>query len=114
MRFPWETEQLPAPVETAPLPAELGDTVAAMQRDMAYMVAYTAVRVHSSRPELAVTVNTLRGQIVPMNQCRFTDGTVFELQDIGMPQPNTPTMTVRDLLVQIWEVTRELGLELQP
>jgi len=40
-------------------------------------------------------VNTRRGQIVPRGECKFTDGSKSELQDIGMPQPGMPTMTVQ-------------------
>jgi len=98
-RFPWE----PAPVT---------ETVAAMQRDMAYMVTHTAVLVHSNRPELQMLVNTARGQIVPRGQCKFTDGSTMELQDIGMPQVNAPTMTVNELMARLWGLAREAGLEI--
>lgn len=98
-RFPWE----PVPVE---------ETLALLQRDLAYAVQYTAVVVHSNRPELAMCVNTKRGQIVPLGECKFTDGTTLELQDIGMPQVGAPTMTVPELMTRVWNAARELGLEL--
>lgn len=98
-RFPWE-----------PVPTE--ETVAALQRDMAYIVAYTAVMVHSTRPELQMVVNTRRGQIVPRGECSFTEGTTFELQDIGAPQIGADEMTVKDLMAKVFEIATELGLEL--
>lgn len=100
MTFPWE----PVPVE---------ETITLLQRDLAFMVQYTAVLVHSNRPNLAMLVNTPRGQLVPRGECKFTDGSKFELQDIGMPQPKTPEMTVQKLMAYLWEIAHELGLELQ-
>jgi hypothetical protein len=99
-RMPWE----PVPVQ---------ETVALMQADMAFMVTHTAVLVHSNRPELRMLVNTPRGQIVPRGECRFMDGSAIELQDIGMPQPKAPTMTVQEVMARVWEVARDLGLELE-
>lgn len=100
-RFPWE----PAPVQ---------ETVALLQRDFAYAVQMTAILVHSNQPALSMLVNTARGQIVPRGQCKFTDGSTVELQDIGMPQINAPTMTVAELMARVWDIARELGLELVP
>lgn len=102
MTFPWET----APVRTTE------ETLAALQRDLAYAVTHTAVLVHSNQPALAMLVNTSRGQIVPRGECNFTDGSKFELQDVGMPQVNVPEMTVRELMAQLWKIAGELGLEL--
>ncbi len=99
-RFPWE-----------PLP--LADTVALLQRDFAYAVQHTAVLVRSNRPELQILVNTQRGQIVPRGECKFTDGSTFELQDLGMPQIGAQVMSVRDLVAKVWDITRELGLEIE-
>lgn len=111
MTFPWDPP-LPAVIEPAPIAQPL-EPFQALQRDVAYMVTHTAIKVHSPHPELQILVNTVRGQIVPRNECKFTDGTGFELQDIGMPQPgDVPAMSVRELLARIWEVARELGLEL--
>ena len=105
MKFPWEA-QLPAvPVE---------DTVKLIQADLAYMVGFTAVTVHSNRREFEILVNTQRGQIVPRGECKFTDGSKFELQDIGMPQPKAPTMSVEKLMAYLWSVATDLKLELQP
>lgn len=101
-RLPWE----PAVPSTE-------ETVLLLQRDFAYAVQYTAVLVHSNRPELQMVVNTRRGQIVPHGTCRFTDGSIVEFQDIGMPQVNAPTMTVQELTARVWELARELNLELR-
>lgn len=98
-RFPWE-------------PVPVSETLALLQRDIGYMVTHTAVVVHSNRPELSMCVNTKRGQIVPRGECRFTDGSTLELQDIGMPQVNAPVMTVQELMARVWSVARDLGLEL--
>lgn len=100
-RFPWEV--VPQPVE---------ETLAALQRDIAYMVQYTAVLVRSSRAELRMLVNTERGQIVPRGECKFADGTTIEFQDLGMPQVNAPSATVDELVMRVLEVAKGLGLEL--
>lgn len=99
-RYPWE-------------PVPVGETVAAIQRDLAYIVTHTAVLVHSSRPALEMLVNTLRGQIVPRGQVKFKDGTTLELQDIGMPQVNCEEITVGELMKRIWDVAKDLGLEME-
>lgn len=112
MTFPWE--QLPT-VQDAPEPPAVmttEQTVQALQRDFAYAVQYTAVLVHSNQAALRTLVNTTRGQIVPRGTCKFTDGSTFELQDLGMPQPGAPVMTVQDLVTHLWGVAKELGLEL--
>lgn len=104
MKFPWEA-QLPAvPIE---------DTVKLIQQDFAYAVKCTAILVHSNRPELQIMVNTARGQIVPRGECKFTDGSKFELQDVGMPQPGLSMMTVQELMAYLWSIATELNLELQ-
>lgn len=108
MSYPWE--QLPVTAEPAQAPA--ADVVAALQADLRYMVSHTAVLVHSSRPELQMLVNTARGQIVPRGECKFTDGSTIEFQDIGMAQVGAPSMTVRDLMARVWSIAAELGLEL--
>lgn len=100
-RMPWE-----------PVPTE--ETLALLQKDVAFMVLHSAVLVHSNRPELQILVNVRRGEIVPRNECKFTDGTTLEFQDIGMPQPNMPLMTVKDLLAMVWDVVQTLGLEMVP
>lgn len=112
MTFPWE--QLPATQEAAELPAprNVEDVVTALQRDFAYAVRMTAVVVHSNNPAFAAVVNTDRGQIIPCGECKFTDGTTVELQDIGMCQPNTPYMTVQEIMAQVWDTATDLGLEL--
>lgn len=99
-RMPWE-------------PVPVAETLALLQQDVAYMVTHTAVLVHSNRPELQMLVNVPRGEIVPRNECKFTDGTTLELQDIGMPQPGAPLMTVKNLLAQVWDIVNTLGLEME-
>lgn len=98
-RFPWE-------------PAPLPETVALLQRDFAYAVRMTAVVVHSNRPEFQICVNTARGQIVPRGECRFTDGSTIELQDVGMPQVGCSEMSVRELMDHVWNIARNLELTL--
>jgi hypothetical protein len=98
-RFPWE----PVPLE---------DTVALLQRDFAYAVGHTAVMVHSPHEALQIIVNTKRGQIVPRGECRFSDGSTLEFSDLGMPQIGVPEMNVPELMARVWEIARELGLEL--
>lgn len=103
VRFPWE----PAPAPS------VEDTVAALQRDFAYAVANTAVVVHSNNPAFRLIANTKRGQIIPRGECKFTDGTTIEVQDVGMCQPgDVPHMTVQEIMTQIWELAAELKLEL--
>lgn len=105
MKFPWEA-QLPAvPIE---------DTVAALQRDFAYAVQMTAVRVHSNDPELATTANVPRGEIVPRGVCKFTNGVTVEFHDIGMPQIDVPAMTMHELVAHIWATALVKGLEIVP
>ena len=84
-RFPWEPASLPAvPVEK---------TVEALQRDVAFMVQYTAILVRSQHDALRMLVNTPRGQIIPRGKCTLTDGSTIEFQDIGMPQVGAPEYT---------------------
>jgi hypothetical protein len=98
-RMPWE-----------PIPAE--ETLALVQADLRYMTNHTAVLVHSNRPELQILVNVRRGEIVPRNEVKFKDGTTLEFQDIGMPQPKAPLMTVKELLAMVWDIVQTLGLEM--
>lgn len=110
MTFPWETPQLPA--------VPLADTVAAMQRDMTYMVTHTAVLVRSTHPELKKTVNTPRGQIIPRGVCKFnnaygSDPHTTEFQDLGMPRPGVPEMTMGELMAYVWDTAHALGLDLE-
>lgn len=107
-KYPWETPQLPAATQST-----TEETLRFLQKDIAHMVTHTAVLVHSSNPALQMLVNTARGQIIPRGECKFTDGTTLEFQDIGMPQPKTPYMSVQELIAKVWSVAAELGLELQ-
>lgn len=109
MTWPWE--QVPT-VQPAPEPPSVAVTVELLQRDLAYMVTHTAVLVRSKHEALTMLVNTPRGQIIPAGPCKLSDGSTFELQDIGMPQPKAPLMTVKELLDQIWDVVQKLGLEI--
>lgn len=104
--MPWEVPPAPAVRSTE-------ETLSALQRDVAYMVTHTAVLVHSKHASLQMLINTPRGQIIPRGECKFTDGSTFELQDLGMPQVGAPLVSVPDLLTRVWDVARELGLELQ-
>ena len=99
-RMPWE-------------PAPLTETVALIQRDLATMVACTAVLVRSERPELRMVVNTPRGQIIPRGVCNFSDGSTTEFQDLGMPQPGAEMMLIGELMARVWDRAQELGLELR-
>jgi hypothetical protein len=99
------------------LPAErtTEELVDSLRNDFAYAVRYTAILVHSKHEALQILVNTPRGQIIPRNECRFTDGSSFELQDVGMPQPGAPNIaSVSELLRWLWEIAQELNLELAP
>lgn len=98
-RFPWE----PVPVE---------ETVQALQRDLAFAIRYTAVIVHSDNAMLRLCANTTRGQIVPAGKCHFTDGTYVEFQDLGMPQPQVPIMSIEKLVSEVLVIARNFGLEL--
>ena len=100
-RFPWE----PA-VQTTE------DTVKLIQADLLYMTQYTAVMVHSPHEALQIVVNTRRGQIVPRGECKFSDGSALEFQDIGCPQPGAAEMTVQELMTYVLDVARANGLEL--
>jgi hypothetical protein len=88
------------------------DPVKALQADFAFAIGHTAILVRSSNPELRMVINTERGQKLPIGEGIFTDGTTIELQDIGMPQPSVPTMTVQELIQVVMDKARELGLEL--
>lgn len=99
--FPWD-----------PPRRSVEDTVALIQNDFAYAVANTAIAVHSNNPAFAFMANTQRGQLVPRGEVKFTDGTTVELQDIGMCQPNTPYMSVQQIMSRIWKLANDLGLEI--
>jgi hypothetical protein len=111
--YPWETP-VPAVVEPPQAPATVEHVVQALQRDMAYAVAHTAVLVHSPHEALQLLVNTPRGQIIPRGECKLTDGSTIEFQDIGMPQVGASLMTVPELAARVWEIVKELGLGVQP
>lgn len=99
--FPWD-----------PPRRSVEDTVALMQNDFAYAVANTCVMVHSNNPAFTFVANTQRGQLVPRGEVKLSDGTTIELQDIAMPQPNTPYMSVQQIMSRVWKLVGELGLEI--
>lgn len=99
--FPWETSA-----------RSTEETVAALQRDIAYVVSHTAVLVHSKHPALAMLVNTPRGQRMPRGECRLSDESMIEFQDIGMPQVGSPEMSVIELVKSVYDVVQKLGLEM--
>ena len=99
MSYPWEKPSLE-------------DTVCALQRDFAFAVRFTAVLVRSSNADLRMIANTERGQEMPKGACVLTDGSTVEFQDIGMPQPGVPTMSVHDLVKAVFAKATELGLEI--
>lgn len=109
MTFPWEQTLVPV-VTDAPA---LETTVAALQRDIAYIVTHTAVLVHSRHTALQMLFNVPRGQIVPRGECKFSDGSTLEFQDVGMPQVGAPESNVRELVLRAWNIAKELGLELE-
>ena len=115
MKMPWEAETLPAEVEPAQPPAAMSteDTVSALQRDFAYAMHNTAVLVHSKHEALQILVNTPRGQIIPRGECRLTDGSTIEFQDIGMPQVGAPLMDIKKLVAEVLDVVSKLGLGVQ-
>ncbi len=98
-RMPWE-------------PVPVAEQVDLLKADVAYMVTHTCVVVRSNREELRLRINTPRGQIVPRGECKFSDGTTIEYQDLGMPQPGAPEMTVDELTTRVWKIAASLGLEL--
>lgn len=106
MTFPWDKPQLPA--------VPIADTVKLLQADFTYAMTHTCVRVHSSRPELQMLVNTARGQIIPRGEGKFTDGTTLEFQDIGMPQPKLEAMSVEQLVQKVLGIAADLNLEIAP
>jgi hypothetical protein len=96
------------------LPIE--DRVMRLSADVAYIVTHTAILVHCSGPHensLTMLVNTKRGQKIPPGQVRYTSGNVIEFQDIGAPQPGAPVMTVQELILRVWDIATELGLEIE-
>ena len=99
MSYPWEKPSLE-------------DTVCALQRDFAFAVRHTAVLVRSSNADLRMIANTERGQEMPKGVCVLTDGSTIEFQDIGMPHPNMPTMSMQDLVKAVFAKATELGLEI--
>lgn len=103
IKFPWN---IPAATPST------DDTIKMLQRDFSIAVQLTGVLVYSEHAALKMLVNTKRGQIIPRGECKLSDGTTIEFQDIGMPQPNSPYMTVPELVAKLWDAVRELGLEL--
>lgn len=90
----------------------LADTVRAIQQDIAFAVKHTAILVRSDNVAFRMVVNTERGQLMPPGRVTFSDGSTVEFQDVGMPQPNVPTMTVQELVKTAFSKATELGLEI--
>jgi len=99
--FPWDPPKRSAE-----------DTIALLRNDFAYAVANTCIVVHSNNPAFAFIANTQRGQLVPRGEVKFSDGTTVELQDIGMCQPNTPYMSVPQIMSRLWKLASDSGLEI--
>lgn len=123
MKFPWEAPEpapLPMPWEAPAAPVAavrpLEDTVRLLQADMRFALGYTGVMVHATGPHasaLGMLINTRRGQLVPTGEAKYSGGHTLQFQDIGMPQPNAPTMTLAELVTQLHDVIEKLGLELE-
>lgn len=115
MTFPWETP-VPAVAEPVQAPAVMSteDTVLALQRDFAYAMTHTAVIVHSKHEALQLLVNTPRGQIIPRGECKLTDGSTIEFQDIGMPQVGAKLISVKELMGEVWSIVAGMGLGVEP
>lgn len=122
MTFPWEAPAaLPMPWEAPAAPAvapdDLAGTVKALQADVRYIVTRTAVLVRATGPQaaaLGMLVNTSRGQLVPVGEARYSGGHTIQFQDLGMPQPRAPEMSIADLIAALADTVVKLGLELQP
>lgn len=106
--FPWEESTELTELEV------LQTTVRTIQADMEFACRHTAVLVRSSNVALRMVVNTMRGQEIPNGVCTYTEDTIVEFQDIGMPQPGIPTMTMQELVQSVHAKALELGLELLP
>lgn len=107
--FPWEQE----PEQSQPeQPRTVEEIVAMLQRDFAFAVNTTAVKVHSNEAAFRIIVNTPRGQIVPTEKTTFSDGTYVQLQDLGMCQPGVSYMELSDIAAMILNVADGLGLKL--
>lgn len=114
MNLPWVQPQAALPWAQPERP--LAETVRALQADVSYMVKHTAVAVHVTGPhgaELSMYVNTPRGQLIPTGTGRLTQGHTVTFQDIGMPQPGLPAMSIAELAQALTEKAAALGLELE-
>lgn len=104
-RFPWEQEPQPpfAPLE---------DRFERLRRDVTTMVTHTAVMVCATHESLdGIVANVPRNEIVPSGKAKYTGGNTVEFQNIGMPQPGHPFMTLRELLQTVHHKAAELGWE---
>lgn len=126
IKYPWEnniqeTSQsrelvainapaLPTVAET--VTAELvEEQVSRLRDDVTVMVTHTGILVRSSREELRFQINTPRGQIIPRGEAKYSDGSTIEFQDLGMPQPGAPFMSIEELVNKILKTAFDLGLE---
>lgn len=90
--------------------SKLEETVRFLQRDFAFAVKMTSVLVRSTNEALRMVVNTERGQLMPPGAVTFTDGSTVEFQDVGMPQPGCPIMTLPEIVKAVFANATELGL----
>lgn len=127
MTFPWETPAA-APVNEDGDPCcphgvalhqdcfkcdegeQVANIVTALQKDFAFAVRHTSVLVRSTNEALRMVVNTERGQLMPPGAVTFTDSSTVEFQDVGMPQPGCPTMTLPEIVKAVFAKATELGL----
>lgn len=126
IKYPWENSNqetsqsrelvaidapaLPTVVETVEaLPVE--EQVSLLRDDVAIMVTHTGILVRSPHPEMRFRINTPRGQIVPRGEAKYSDGSTIEFQDLGMPQPGAPFMSIEDLVNKVLKTAHDLGLE---
>lgn len=115
INLPWQPP--PAALPWAQPERPLSETVRLLQADVSYMVKHTAVAVHVTGPHaatLSMVANTPRGQLVPTGEGRLTQGHVVIFQDIGMPQPGLPEMTIDELSQALTEKALALGLGVEP
>jgi len=106
MSMPWERPDAPPEVD------DVAETVRALQADLRFIVSHTAILVRSDNEALRMVFNTERGQSMPDPlKCTFRDGTTMEFQDVGMPQVNVQTKTMKEIVVAALEQALALGLQ---
>jgi hypothetical protein len=117
MSMPWDAPEAPLVPWAQPGPpavADVAEKLRRLQEDVGTIVTHTGVMVHATGPHaaaLSMLVNTRRGQLMPTGVARYTDGTTIQFQDIGMPQPGAPFMTLPELFQQLYGIVQQLGLQ---